>query len=87
MLGIFRSLILAAFATLPQVSSADSFTSCPSEAFLVQAKPAKLYGVDLSTGSYELLSDDMGTNGKLNAMSFSFHDQFFSPGAITMMPL
>lgn len=57
-------------------ASAASFETCPSEAFLVQSKPAKLYGVDLSTGSYRSLTSDMGTTGKINALAFNFHDNF-----------
>ena len=52
------------------------FTECPSEAFLVQDTMARLYGVDLATGHYQLLSNNMGTNGKLNAIAFNFHDQY-----------
>ena len=50
--------------------------SCPNEAFLVQGSPAKMYGVDLSTGSYRTLASDMGAKSVLNAIAFNFHDQY-----------
>ncbi len=55
---------------------ADPFESCPSKAFLMQQQVAQLYGVNLVTGNYSLLSDDLGTNDKINAIGFNFHDNF-----------
>lgn len=73
---MYRFFSLVAVAALCSPAFGNSFAACPNEAFLVQDQPAKLYGVDLSTGSYTQLAEDMGTVGKLNAMSFSFHDRF-----------
>ncbi|MDB9879447.1 LruC domain-containing protein [Pseudomonadales bacterium] len=73
---MFRFFSLLAVAALCSPAFGSSFTACPNEAFLVQDQPAKLYGVDLSTGSYTQLAEDMGTVGKLNAISFNFHDRF-----------
>ncbi len=58
------------------VSAAEPFHDCPTEAFLVQSGVAKLYGVQLATGHYQLLSSDMGTSSKLNAIAFNFHDNY-----------
>lgn len=55
---------------------ADAFTECPSRAFLTQDAVAKTYGVNLVTGDYGLLQDDMGTKSKINATGFNPNDQF-----------
>jgi len=55
---------------------ADPFESCPSKAFLMQQSIAQLYGVNLVTGDYELLSGDLGTDDKINAVGFNFHDNY-----------
>ena len=70
-----RALSLTVAASLPQALKAAPFENCPNEAFLTQSKPALLYGVDLTTGSYGDLGD-LGTPDKLNAMGFSRHDAF-----------
>ncbi|KMT66527.1 LruC domain-containing protein [Catenovulum maritimum] len=67
---------LALVLLTSQSSLANSFESCPTEAFLIQDKIAKLYSVNLATGFYQELSSDMGTSNKLNAMSFNFHDNY-----------
>lgn len=56
--------------------AADPFESCPSNAFLMQQTVAQLYGVNLVTGDYSLLSDNLGTSGKINAIGFNFHDNY-----------
>ncbi|WP_157829165.1 LruC domain-containing protein [Colwellia sp. 75C3] len=55
---------------------AAPFESCPSNAFLMQQSVAKLYGVNLVTGDYSLLSSDLGTTNKINAIGFNFHDNY-----------
>ncbi|ADZ90006.1 LruC domain-containing protein [Marinomonas mediterranea] len=55
---------------------ADPFNECPTDAFLVQDSVAKLYSVDLATGLYEMLSDNLGTSSKLNAMAYNVHDDY-----------
>ncbi len=75
----FKATLLSTiglFFALSNPTMADPFATCPSKAFLVQTSVAKLYGVNLVTGSSPLLSSDMGTTGKLNAMGFSVHDQY-----------
>ena len=56
--------------------TAAPFESCPSKAFLMQQQVAQLYGVNLVTGDYSLLSADLGTNDKINAIGFNFHDNY-----------
>lgn len=58
------------------LAGTEPFATCPSKAFLVQTSVAKIYGVNLVTGSSPLLAEDMGTTDKLNAMGFSVHDRF-----------
>ena len=57
-------------------SRAGAFATCPSKAFLVQQGTAQLYGVNLVTGQYALLSGDLGTTNKINGVGFSFHDNY-----------
>ncbi len=56
--------------------NAAPFESCPSKAFLMQQSVAQLYGVNLVTGNYSLLSDNLGTTGKINAIGFNFYDNY-----------
>ena len=56
--------------------NAAPFESCPSNAFLMQQTVAQLYGVNLVTGDYSLLSNNLGTNDKINAIGFNFHDNY-----------
>ncbi|WP_406608866.1 LruC domain-containing protein [Agarivorans sp. JK6] len=67
-----------AFAMLcsPLSSYGAAFSSCPTQAFLVQQNVAQLFGVNLATGFYQTLADDMGTTGKLNALGFNLHDDY-----------
>ncbi|MGY5453090.1 LruC domain-containing protein [Agarivorans sp. MS3-6] len=67
-----------AFAVIcsPLSSYGAAFSSCPTQAFLVQQNVAQLFGVNLATGFYQTLSTDMGTSGKLNAIGFNLHDDY-----------
>jgi len=56
--------------------NAAPFETCPSKAFLMQQSVAQLYGVNLVTGNYELLSGNLGTSDKINAIGFNFHDNY-----------
>jgi len=42
----------------------------------MQESVAQLYGVNLVTGDYSLLSSDLGTTDKINAIGFNFHDNY-----------
>jgi LruC domain-containing protein len=54
---------------------ADPFATCPTQAFLVQGKPAVIYGVDLSSGEFNPLGD-LNTPDKLNGMGFNYADGY-----------
>lgn len=71
-----KILLILSLFILSNGVLAEPFNDCPSDAFLVQDTVAKLYGIDLATGHYQLLSSDMGTTGKLNALAFNFHDNY-----------
>jgi LruC domain-containing protein len=42
----------------------------------MQDTVAKLYGVNLVTGNFALLSDNLGTSNKINGVGFNFHDNY-----------
>lgn len=73
---ITRPLAIISLFAYSALNHAAPFNDCPTEAFLVQDQVARIYGVNLATGYYEELSNDMGTNGKINAMGFNFHDNY-----------
>ncbi|MCK8043449.1 LruC domain-containing protein [Shewanella sp. 1CM18E] len=60
------------------VSASDPFSSCPTEAFVIQkqSNTPKSYGVNLATGSYVVLSNDMGTGNGYNGVGFNYHDNY-----------
>ena len=62
--------------TLSFQSEATPFNGCPSRAFLIQDSVAQMYGINLVTGNYSLLSSDLGTSNKINAVGFNFHDNY-----------
>ena len=68
-------LALCALAGFAEVAAAAPFTQCPAQAFLTQSRPALLYSVDLSTGSFASLGD-LSTPDKFNALGFSVHDNY-----------
>ena len=57
-------------------AAAAPFKSCPSKAFLIQDSVAQMYGVNLVTGQYSLLSSNIGTSNKINGVGFNSHDNF-----------
>ncbi|NMP32090.1 LruC domain-containing protein [Thalassotalea sp. M1531] len=78
MLKVTLSAFFLIFLVNSGIQSAHSasFSSCPSKAFLVQQNVAQLYGVNLVTGQYSLLSGNLGTSSKINAVGFNFHDNY-----------
>ena len=75
----FKATLLSTiglYFAMSNPTMADPFATCPSKAFLVQTSVAQLYGVNIVTGNSPLLSSDMVTTDKLNAMGFSVHDQY-----------
>lgn len=71
----FKASLLLLPIYSASVQSAE-FSSCPTQAFIVQKSTAELYGVNLATGSYEVLSSDMGTSSKINGMGFNVFDNY-----------
>ncbi|WP_242620340.1 LruC domain-containing protein [Shewanella maritima] len=58
--------------------ASEPFNACPTQAFIVQTPAGNpiTYGVDLSTGSYVVLSDAMGVNAAINGTGFSYSDNY-----------
>ncbi|MBR9727567.1 LruC domain-containing protein [Shewanella intestini] len=77
-----RALAIALSATAllfcQTAQAAEPFDACPTEAFIVQTPAGNpiAYGVDLSTGSYVTLSDEMGVNSAINGTGFSYNDNY-----------
>lgn len=69
-------LILLTALAAPTGALAAPFSECPIEAFLIQDRYAQAYGVNLGTGYYQLLASEMGTDNKLNAAGFNYHDAY-----------
>jgi len=57
-------------------ANAAPFEECPTEAFLMQDNPAQLYSVDLATGFYQTIAENVGTEERVNAIGFSTHDAY-----------
>ncbi|NOH81953.1 LruC domain-containing protein [Vibrio sp. RE86] len=59
------------------VAAETPFTSCPTQAFLIQNPSGApvAYGVNIDVGSYVTLDSTLGTS-KLNAVGYSKHDDF-----------
>jgi len=69
-------LIFVLLAMIDGKTQAAPFQSCPSKAFLIQQTTAQLYGVNLVTGGFSLLSSDLGTTDRINGFGFNFHDNY-----------
>ncbi|MGS0673982.1 LruC domain-containing protein [Shewanella sp. 0m-4] len=70
---LILSLLISA-----SVSASAPFSACPTEAFVIQkqSNTPKSYGVNLATGSYVVLSEDMGTGNGYNGVGFNYHDNY-----------
>lgn len=71
-----QTLLFIGFITLATGLSAEPFTDCPTEAFLIQNKQADLFGVQLSTGFYEEIAPSDWGQEKMNAIGFNYHDNY-----------
>ncbi len=72
-----KLVIFIIWTTASSAATSNPFSTCPTEAYLIQT-PRDLpitFGVDLSTGSYRNLSQNMGTE-KVNGIGFSIHDNY-----------
>jgi LruC domain-containing protein len=58
------------------IAPSPPLDSCPTEAFLAQGSPAVMYGIDLSTGSYRTLAENMSATSSVNAIAFNTHDRY-----------
>ncbi len=74
--GFVFTFSLSCLILFSATLNAAPFETCPSKAFLMQQSIAQLYGVNLVTGNYDLLSSDLGTNDKINAIGFNVHDNY-----------
>lgn len=70
---IFFALLLPVWST--SVAAAP-FEECPIDAFLIQGNPSQAFGVQLGTGYYKSLATELGTQSRLNATGFSYHDGY-----------
>jgi len=72
----YKAFLFTILLCLNNMLLAAPFDTCPSKAFLMQNKVAELYGVNLVTGDYSLLTSSLGTSDKINAIGFNFHDNY-----------
>ena len=68
--------ILLATLLSSNAAASESFNECPARAFLSQNTQAHLFDVNLVTGHYSLLSNQMGAE-RINGIGFSTHDRYF----------
>ncbi|EOD77941.1 hypothetical protein D515_03418 [Grimontia indica] len=71
-----RRAISLALALMSPVAYATPFDTCPSKAYLFQANPVQVYGVNLVTGDTSLLQSDTGLNANINGVGFNFEDRY-----------
>ncbi|WP_281832578.1 LruC domain-containing protein [Vibrio nigripulchritudo] len=72
---LMGALTLAMAGITPAISSASTvtaFETCPSKAFLFQSSPVEIWGVNLVTGTTELLNSASPYNGNINGVGFDF---------------
>ena len=70
--------LFAVLSTFANDGIAAEFESCPTQAFIIQT-PSSVpiaYGVELATGSYVILSDDMNRLASYNGVGFNYHDNY-----------
>lgn len=72
--SLFLTLFLSVFYFAPAISA--PFDSCPSKAYLFQANPVQVYGVNLVTGNTALIQSDTGLNANINGVGFDFQDRY-----------
>jgi len=64
---------LMVLSSVSLASKAQPFDTCPSKAFLFQGNPVTVYAVNLVSGSYEVLQDDVGMAANINGVGFNDH--------------
>ncbi len=70
LLTLFSMLLVSSYA------NAAPFDTCPSKAYLFQANPVQVYGVNLVTGATALIQSDTGINANINGVGFDFEDRY-----------
>ncbi|CAH0529976.1 LruC domain-containing protein [Vibrio hippocampi] len=58
------------------LSQADPFDTCPEKAYLFQSNPVQVYGVNLATGTTNLLQGDTGLDANINGVGFDFDNRY-----------
>jgi len=71
-----RTLLLLPAMMLSQGAQAEAFETCPAKAFLTQGSISTTYALNLVTGDYNIIADDMGTKSSINAIGFNPVDRF-----------
>ncbi|AQS39006.1 hypothetical protein Sps_03891 [Shewanella psychrophila] len=70
--------LLAVSSLIAFDSISAEFETCPTQAFIIQT-PSSVpvaYGVELATGSYVVLSNDMNRLASYNGVGFNYHDNY-----------
>ncbi|WP_372061815.1 LruC domain-containing protein [Vibrio sp. 10N.261.51.F12] len=74
------SLLKKSAVSLAIVASANAysapFDTCPSQAYLFQANPVQVYGINLVTGTNALLQGNTGLNANVNGVGFDFDSRY-----------
>ncbi|MPW36431.1 LruC domain-containing protein [Vibrio sp. B1Z05] len=68
--------LVASAILAPLDSDASSFETCPSKAYLFQANPVQVYGINLVTGQTALLQSDTGLDANINGVGFDFDSRY-----------
>jgi len=71
-----KSLLILPAMFLSQVINAAAFEECSTRAFLTQGSNATTYGLNLVTGDYHVVAEDLGVNESVNAIGFNPMDNF-----------
>lgn len=71
-----KSILFLILMVLPLRAISAPFDTCPSKAYLFQATPVQVYGVNLVTGNTTLLQSDTGLNANINGVGFDFDSRY-----------
>ncbi|RTR38416.1 LruC domain-containing protein [Shewanella canadensis] len=74
----YCSVITTCLLLSQGTSWAAEFSNCPTQAFIIQT-PSSVpisYGVELATGSYVILSNDMNRIKAYNGVGYNYHDNY-----------
>ncbi len=71
-----RKLLAVPVLLFAQSTWSAPFDSCPAQAFLTQGSRSQTYAVDLLTGDYRMLAEDMKTIKSINGLGFNPQDKY-----------